>query len=141
MGWEPDRTVYELDFTGTKLEGLEVTAAEGPLERYLRIDQLFRELHATPEFAPGDHERLDELFGLFAENLVSWNLTNDGEPVETTKAGLLSQESRTVLPIVNAWTGAVIGIGVDLGKDLTSGETFPEDSLPMVPASSPNPPS
>jgi hypothetical protein len=76
------------------------------------------------------------LFTEFADKaLVSWNLEEpvddddpDGEvrPVPATLAGLLSQDLDFSQMIIETWIEAVSGTPGDLGKDSTSGVTFPE---------------
>lgn len=68
----------------------------------------------------------------FAEKLISWNLEDDEDkPIPATVDGVLSLEDEFCMNLISAWLDAIGGVSEDLGKDLTSGGTFQDLSLPM----------
>lgn len=48
--------------------------------------------------------------GAMASAIVDWDLTNSGDPVPTTKAGLMAQDLEFVMALSKAWLGAVSGV-------------------------------
>lgn len=82
-------------------------------------------------------EEVRELINVFCERLQSWNLTDETDegvdiPVPTTVDGLLELDAGDALAMVIAWLDAITAVTESLGKDLTSGERFPEASIPMA---------
>lgn len=75
-----------------------------------------------------------ELIDLFTSRLKSWNLVDEDEvDVPTTTAGLLNHvDVNLALEIVVAWSDALTAVPDSLGKGSTSGERFPEESIPMA---------
>lgn len=130
MGYRKEAKVYRLVWDpSTDYSGLEVCMKSVPIGEFLKI----AELKAMED---RDDRDIAEMFEIFAKALKSWNLEEeDGTPVPATLAGVYEQELDFILAIVMRWAGALAGVTESLGKDSTSGVTFPEASLPMDPLS------
>ncbi|MFC4609720.1 hypothetical protein ACFO9E_18145 [Streptomyces maoxianensis] len=123
MGYVPKRKRYHLDFTGTDLDGLEVTLHGLSIGEFLEIQKL-RGLEN------GDADDSDSLVKQFADHLVAWNVTTeDGTPVEPTLAAVAGQDIDFVLTIINAWIRALTGVSVPLENGSTSGQQSPEELI------------
>jgi hypothetical protein len=73
---------------------------------------------------------------IVGRQLVGWNLEDeDGTPVAATLEGVLSQDMELVTAILVAANSTIYGVSAPLDESSTSGETFPEASLPMEPLS------
>lgn len=104
MGFRVERTVGDLDFDGTKLEGLTVTVEAMPM---------YERLHAFFDLAPkpGDtvedgRKKQDEKLQLFIDHVVEWDMEDkDGSPVPVTVEGLLKAcEPEQIGAILGAWS-------------------------------------
>lgn len=126
MGYRKIPTIYTLDSIPDE-DGLVVRMRSvqiGKIRRLIRIVDAGDDANEV--------ETLDQIFGLFLDGLVSWNLEDaDGKPVPTTKEGLDDQEMGLVLSILNEWLTAMSGPTQDLGKGSPSGENFPGRPLTM----------
>lgn len=148
-GFVLSRTL-KLVFEDEDLEGLEVRCRALSVEQLLQVTDLAALAEAdTSAMTDEDKARIDTLFGLFAERLVSWNVTDDdGLPVPATLAGVRSQDFAQVIRIIMAWMTAASGVGEGLGKASTGGGLGPSSpgltplpplglDLPMEPLPSP----
>jgi hypothetical protein len=135
VGFKRERTVYKLTFSETELDGLEVEASSVSTGTLMKLMKLAVEIGDNGKTSGTDITAMDELFTGFTNALQSWNLEDDdGSPVPATLDGLYAQDLDVAMPIVMAWINAVAGVGVELGKGLTSGPSFQEASLPMAPS-------
>lgn len=121
--YEPD--TFHLVFDDPKYKDLEVEAQELPIGGVLAIMSI-------SDGTSVQMERVAELVEAFAGALVSWNITKKGEPVPCTAEGLMSLGTRFVLPMVQAWFAAVMGVDAPLPEDSDSGATALEESIPMA---------
>lgn len=141
MGFVANK-VYKLVFEDD-LEGLEVRARSVPLGKMLGLAKLdgldFKTLDLEDQLAT-----LKELFTVFAQALVSWNVeveTADGtRPLPATFEGLEELDPPTAWAILSAWMTNVMGVSGPLERRSPSGGPSLEASLPMEPLS-PSPPS
>lgn len=135
MGYKRQTTTYKLQFTGTEYAGLEVEARSISAGRLLKLIRLAELATAGAErrgLTQDDMTAIDGLFTGFAGALIRWNLEDeDGTPVPTTVDGVKSQDFEFIMAVIGAWIEAVAGVPADLGKDSTSGVTFPEHLIPM----------
>lgn len=128
MGYRRVPTIYELDFEGTEFEGLVVKM------RSMRIGKM-RKLLTSVQSEQDDltSDEMDELLGMFVENIVSWNLEDEyGTPVPATLEGVDAQEFDLVFQVMKVWLDAMTGPGEDLGKGSASGGTSRVPLPPMV---------
>lgn len=122
MGYRKVPTIYELVFEDGDLQGLVVRMKSIKLGRVRRLVQVTEGADDDQVLDNG----LEEMLGLFADGLVSWNLEEeDGTPVPATLEGIEDQEAGLVLTILRRWLNAMTGVSHDLGKDSTSGSPFP----------------
>ncbi|MEV6181355.1 hypothetical protein [Streptomyces sp. NPDC052015] len=126
MGYRPKRKIYNLDFTGTDYEGLEVKMRALTVGEELEFDAL-----------RGKDGNAREFFELLATLLVSWNVEDDeGRAVPCSFKGVCSQDGAMVLAILNAGQAAASGVSDPLPQSSPSGEPSPEVSaIPMEPLS------
>lgn len=125
MGYKKVPTVYTLD----KIKG-----SEGLVIRIkgLRVGKLRRLVRILESDERSLTEVLDEALDLISANAVSWNVTDeDDQPVELSREGLEELELSELMEILGAWTDKLTAVGDDLGKDSTSGESFPGRPLTM----------
>lgn len=119
--------IIELDFKDSKLlDGLHVRLTS------IKFGKV-RQLIALMDDDEKDAEVMDEISGLLAKSLISWDLMEeDGvTPVPTTLEAIDDLEFDEVIEIVNKWLDEMTGPSGDLGKDSTSGEIFPGRPLTM----------
>lgn len=136
MGYTPPRKRVRLRFPHH--QGLEVVAKSVPLGTFLAITSLAEsagteagtalDLGAAME-AMGD---IEELFSMFADALVEWNVEDeDGNPVPATLAGLRIQDVGFCLEILRAWMEAIGGVSAPLVPPSAVGGQSLEASMPM----------
>jgi hypothetical protein len=142
MGYRRKRKIFNLDFTDAGFEDLEVQASSLSLGRFIGLrDLIALQDLKTRKMTPADMDKIEQLFEMFAEALISWTLQEeDGTPVPATREGVMGEEPEFMLMIASAWMDAVVGVEEDLGKDSGSGPLSQVPPLPMDPLS-PNPPS
>ncbi len=132
MGFE--RRVYKLVWPeGSFFAGLEVRMRPMPTETVGEIGLL----HAKAEHG-SDEDRialLPAMAGIVQQSIVSWNLTDGGEPVPCTNVGAEGMEM--VMAIIQAWQQAANEVSAPLLPGSRDGEPSPEDSMPMeIPSAS-----
>lgn len=138
MGFRPQMTIFTVEFaTNSELHGLEIRVSSITMGELMEIGE-----QAERAREGAGLSEVKDLIGKFVSCLISWNLENilDGQPTPTTMEGLLNHEPRTVLKIVLVWFDSMLAVlkNDPLDEDSNSGETFPEESLPMeLPSQSP----
>lgn len=131
-GFKPKRTLYKLDFTGTDLEGLEITARRTSVDGLLelagiseRVDEL-KQLDENADVAEAV-EKARQLFAPLAKVIVSWNVVDDDdEPVPANLDGLLSQETDFISSLLDAYVTSMASAPPPLPAGSPSGTTSPE---------------
>lgn len=124
MGYKKVPTIYTID----KIDGAEGLTVRLKGLKVGKLRKLIRILEAD-ERALADI--LDEVFDLLSENAVSWTLEDeDGTPVEFDREGIEELELPQIFSLLGSWMDKMTSIGDDLGKDSTSGESFP--GLPVT---------
>lgn len=88
----------------------------------------------------GDFASDGELFDLFADHLVGWNLENrdqDGRvvAVPATREGVRSQDARFVDHLFALWVGRIGKVDDPLPQPSGDGRPSLEESIPMEPLS------
>lgn len=119
--------IIDLDFTGSELlDGLHVRVFS---IKFGKIRQLIGLMDQDDK----DVEVMNEISGLLAKSLVSWDfLEEDGvTPVPATLESIDDMEFDEVIEIVNKWLDTMTGPSDELGKDSSSGEKFPGRPLTM----------
>ncbi|WP_406418060.1 hypothetical protein [Streptomyces sp. NBC_01614] len=125
MGYRPGRRIYNLDFTGTDYEGLEVSMRGLTVGEELELDDL--------RSTEGGGRRVFELMtGL----LQSWNVEDDqGQKVPATFEGVCSQDSTFIMTILTNLQTAASGVPDPLPQTSPTGGPSLEVSIPMEPLS------
>lgn len=125
MGYTPPSKRYELDFTGTDYEGLEVVLKGLSTGQFLSIQKLM------PKASTGDPEAAEALISAYQKAIIEWNVTDDEDkPVEPTYEAVMEQDLAMTLFVINGWMTALAGIKTDLGKGSTSGLNSAVADLP-----------
>lgn len=126
MGFVVKGTIFRLEFAeGHLLHGSTIRVRSTSVGKLLRLMDLAGALkgNETP-----DAKKVDELFTLFAERLVSWDLQE--EPVSEgmaprdipcTKEGLYELDFSPVLSIVFAWIDGAADIPSPLERNSNDG--------------------
>jgi hypothetical protein len=137
VGYKPKRKTYKLVFDDEDMAGLEVRARSMDLGGFLRITEM-GDLMGR-QITPDDMARVRELFTLFADALLEWNITDDdGGAVPASFAGMCKQEPEFVISVIKAWSEAVGGVRPPLPQPSSGGEQSLEAQIPME-AFSPSP--
>lgn len=139
MGYKRPKKVYKLVFADEEFAGLEVRATSIPLGQLMEFEEAFElATKDAPTVAIGN-ERATNLFKLFVDVIVDWNLEDESDqPVPVSVDGLLSCERDFVIQLVAAWKIAVSGVSRPLEQPSPDGEQFQEQSIPMeIPSESP----
>lgn len=124
MAFQRKRKVYKLDFEETEYEGLEVRVGGLTTGEYLDLIAL------SGPTEEGDGEA-ESMLRMFAEHLVSWNLTDEeGQPVPTTFDGLRTNDFSMNSFMINAWTDAMTSVPVSTGKKSLAGDPTLVASIP-----------
>lgn len=125
MSYKRKRKIYNLDFTGTEYEGLEVKVRGLTTGEYLEIVSL-----SAPS-TEGDKET-EGMLRMFATHLVHWNLVDEvtGEPVPTTYEGVISNDFVMNMYVINAWTQALASVPEATEKKSVTGEPSLVESIP-----------
>jgi hypothetical protein len=151
VAFTPPEPLYELDFSGTELDGLTVTARSTDIGTTLAFSEMLDGMgdlpdpdaddpgDVTPEKAARYGKAMDSLRRIieaYARVLVSWDLEIPaGVPVPASAEGMMRLNPRHMMMIIKAWQVAVSQVPDDLGKDLPGGALSPAASLPMEPLS------
>lgn len=143
-GYEVEETTYTLEFedrpgavivcrAGSMRSHLEALSLDWVLDR-AAFGQRF---HTDEEV----NAELTRLYDIFAEHIVSWNLTCKGEPVPITADGLMSLDREFTKVAATTWLRGVFGISAPLEQPSapTSTDEFDESSIPMTIPPSPIP--
>ena len=125
MSYKRKRKVYNLDFTETEYEGLEVKVRGLTTGEYLEIVSL------SAPGTEGDKET-ESMLRMFANHLVSWNLLDEDTnlPVPTTYEGVVTNDFVMNMFIINAWTDALVTVPEKTEKKSPTGESPLVASIP-----------
>jgi hypothetical protein len=74
---------------------------------------------------------VDDQRALFAEHLVSWNLSVDGEDLPLTPASLAALDNGQWYGLLRAWGAAMTTVAAPLGQRSSGGDTSPVASMSM----------
>lgn len=126
MAFKRKRKIYNLDFTGTEYEGLEVKVRGLTTGEYLELVSL------SAPGTEGDKET-EGMLRMFSGHLVSWNLVDEesGEPISTAYEGVVTNDFVMNMFIINAWTDALASVPEKVEKKSSTGETPLVASIPM----------
>ena len=128
MGYRRGKKTYNISFE--EHPGLVVKAHGVSMGKLMDLAGL-SEL-AGGSFKPQDLEKIDDLLGVFAGAVTSWNLEDeDGSAVPVSLAILKEQDTDFVLELLMAGLDAGINISGPLEKKSSGGVQSPEVLLPM----------
>ena len=125
------RNLYVIKWPeGHRLHDLEVKL-RGLSFKDLRKVNKMRGIKSEEDLESG---ALDDVFAVLSKRLVWWSLTDDdGQPVPTDPDTLADEDFGMMSDIIATWVKAVTGVDESgpLDKPSPSGNTFPEESIPM----------
>jgi len=141
MGFVRKRKLYQLDFTGTGLEGLTVNIRGMSVEEALQLSGLERLSRSEGGPTEEDEAEIRRVFDFVASKIESWDLvTEEGEPVPVSGAEMMSWDAGDAFAAISAWQSAVMEPPAPLERRSSGGSTWQGPPIPMdVP--SPNLPS
>lgn len=123
MGFE--RITYKLDFSETRWAGLEARARGTTIEEAIDLQRyLDMGVQLLEKSEEGEEHRRGYL-ALLAEILVSWNRTDDGEPVPIDEKHLRREE----FPMLQALTHAYLRKAFEVDSPLSRPSS---DGVPSV---------
>lgn len=136
MGYLRKRRQFVLVFEDEEFTGLEIRASSTSLEKYLDFMDAVEKDRSKDALTSEQRAQMEELCGLFIENVQSWNLQHEGpngEAVDTpiTLAGLKKHDLGFVFDVVFAWMDGVTGVSGPLARKSGDGKPSPEESIPM----------
>lgn len=124
MGYRKIPTIHTLEFDGA-LEGLVVRLRSIPFGKVRKLISLI-------EDEQKDDAVMEQLTVQLTEAIVSWNLEDEyGRAVQVSKEAIEDLEFQDVMELVDKWLDRITGPSKDLGKDSSSGATFPGQPLTM----------
>lgn len=127
MGYRKTPRIHTLEFDGELLNGL-VVRVKGV--SFGKVRRLMRDADGADDSR--DQEFMDRIAKSLADAMVSWTLEDeDGVPVEPNLEGIEALEFDEVMEIVGKWLDSITGPSKELGKDSSSGATFPGQPLTM----------
>jgi hypothetical protein len=116
--------IYDLKFDG-ELEGLHVRI------KSIKFGKV-RQLIALMDEESKDVEIMDRISAELADAIVSWDfLDEDEQPIPVSQEAIDDLEFFEVMEITNKWLDQMTGPEKDLGKDFSSGASFPGRPLTM----------
>lgn len=126
MGFIVKGTIFRLEFAeGHLLHGSTIRVRSASVGKLLQLMALAEELKGDQ--APDD-KKVDELFTMFSERLVSWDLQEEPETegaiprdIPCDKAGLYELDLGPVLSIVFAWIDGAADISIPLERSSNGG--------------------
>lgn len=120
MGYRKIPRIYTLEFSGEILNGL-VVRAKGV--KFGRVRRLLALLDDDTDITD---EAIDTVVDELVGNIISWNMEDElGGPVQVSRQALEDLEYPEVMEIVSKWLQEITGPNEELGKDSSSGVTFP----------------
>lgn len=120
MGYRKIPRIYTLEFSGEILNGL-VVRAKGV--KFGRVRRLLALLDDDTDITD---EAIDTVVDELVGNIISWNMEDElGSPVQVSRQALEDLEFTEVMEIVSKWLQEITGPNEELGKDSSSGATFP----------------
>lgn len=140
MSFVRKRKIYDLDLTGTDLEGLTLQMYGMTIEESMTLSAL-REV----ENLPTDQQiaKLPELFQFVAGKIHMWDLeTADGTPVKPSAEELMSWDVSDAYAVIGRWQEKVESVPAPLERRSSGGTRLevppiPQDiPLPNLPPSS-----
>jgi len=115
---------------GEDYEGLEIVVKSLTIKDFRTLLPLVKKAESFDD----DHMDLDLLDSLLTEMgeailsfVISWNMEDDNGPVPVSE--IVNEELPLLMAVFGGLTQSMSGVSPELGKDSTSGETFP--MLPM----------
>jgi hypothetical protein len=130
-GFRPEADEYKVTYDRPGVNGLIAHFDDLSIQEALDMDVLL--LDVPGETAEQTRERQTALYAAVADHLLDWNLLHPktGEPVPCTTEGLMSMGHSFVGKVIAGYFIARRGVPAPLDDGSTSGEPFPEGSIPM----------
>lgn len=127
-GYRRSLKIFRIEYE--EFGGLEVQARSVPIGKLLTVLKLADSIKAVPS-----QDDIEELFGWFADRIISWTyLDEDGEPLPPTLQTLLDDDFDFVLKLVMGWVRALTTTLVPTtpGDGPTPSRDPVETSIPMT---------
>lgn len=116
-------------------EGLDVYVRSVSVKRALRLMRLAGEMDGAKPEQQAEKD-VEELFGAFADRVVSWSLVEDDEtPVPVSLDALLDWDFDVALEMVLTWIQQATSVSVPTAAPARPATGAMEASIPMASAS------
>ena len=134
-GFQAPRTTYKLVFDEPEYAGLEIKVRGTTLDELFELDEVIEAISTAADLK-GVRDGVRARNALFVDKVTSWNVEDDGVPVECTVDALGAFEAPFVNRIVNQWRRAANGVvPAPLDGGSTSGDEV-ESALMAIPSES-----
>lgn len=121
--FKPKGKIYHLDFEGTDYDGLEISLKGLSTGQMLGMMSLMEDSENPAAAA--------QVVETVVSAVVSWNIDgDDDQALPVNRGNVLAQDLDMILAVAKAWINGIAGTAGDLGKDSTSGPSFPVVNLP-----------
>lgn len=129
MSYKRKSNTVTVKFDGD-YEGLEIVMKALKIKTFKTLIPLMTKFEKVDDNdAAAVLELADTVSSVILEHAISWNMEDDNGPVPLEELG--EEDIALILGLFTGWTQSMSGVDTDLGKDLTSGETFPMPSIVM----------
>lgn len=130
-GFEPKPKLYQVVFEGGDWDGLEFTARGMSTGAFLEIQELAEAMGSPPKA-----KEVKQVLQRFGRQLVTWNVTHGGEPVEPGYDGLTELDLELSTEMFRRWSEAVAGVDPTSPAGSNSGGNSPEGQPPGLASAS-----
>jgi hypothetical protein len=137
MAFVRKRKLYQMDFTGTGLEGLEVTMLGMSVEESLKLATLdeLKDMKGAP--TERELTMLRELFEFVASKVHSWNMVEeDGTSIPPSAREFMAMDAGDAFLMLDKWQDAVMAVPDPLERKSSDGNTSEALDLPPLPVPS-----
>jgi hypothetical protein len=133
MGFQKKHKIYDLDFTGTALEGLTLKARGMTMREALEVGGTFDVLNQIKDVVtPEQMAKIQDALDFFASRIVEWDLEEDGVPVPISGAALMELDITDTMLALAAWQDAVTDVPAPLEQRSSAGSKWEGEPIPMV---------
>jgi len=122
MAFSFPQPVYNLDFSETRLAGLEIRVKSVSIAEYMEVLEMTM--------------ISDEFLNRLLATIVSWNVERGGKQVKPSLDELKRLDPGSLRLVNVAWLTAIGGVSEELGKGSGNGEAAQEDLMQGLASSS-----
>ena len=129
MGYRRKRKLYDLDLTGTSLEGLTLIMKGLTVEESLNL-ALLQDMVKEP--TKDQIKKTRDLFAMVAEKIERWDLEDDdGQPIPPSPVELLGWDFSDAMLVIDRWQEKVQEVPGPLEPKSNDGSKWVGPPIPM----------